>query len=71
MHIKLSHTTLALTLYWVEKRLFTYWFMSDVFPTPESPRMMTFSRTFLRDAMRMVKGYKPVVQVRRVEEMRL
>lgn len=35
-------------LYWPLKRLLTYWFMSDVLPTPESPRMITFSRTFLR-----------------------
>lgn len=33
-------------LYWLEKRLFTYWFISDVFPTLESPKMMTFSKTF-------------------------
>lgn len=36
-------------LYWLEKRLFTYWFISDVFPTLESPKMMTFNRTFFLD----------------------
>ena len=35
-------------LYWLENFLLTYWFMREVFPTPESPRMMTLSRTFLR-----------------------
>lgn len=40
-----------LPLYWFEKRLFTYWFISDVLPTPDSPRMMTFSRTFFLDAI--------------------
>lgn len=38
-------------LYWLLNFLFTYWFMREVFPTPLSPRMMTFNRTFLRDAM--------------------
>lgn len=33
-------------LYWLEKRLFTYWFISDVLPTELSPKMMTFRRTF-------------------------
>ncbi len=33
-------------LYWLENFLLTYWFMREVFPTPESPRMMTLSSTF-------------------------
>lgn len=33
--------------------------MSDVLPTPESPRMMTLRRTFLREAM---VGYSKVVR---------
>ena len=38
----------------LENFLLTYWFISDVFPTPESPRMMTFSSTFFLDAMARV-----------------
>lgn len=38
-------------LYWFENRLFIYWFMSDVFPTLLSPRMITFSKDFLRVAI--------------------
>ena len=38
-------------LYWFENFLLTYWFMREVFPTPESPKMITFSKTFLRDAI--------------------
>merc|ERR1719272_2296416 len=38
-------------LYWLENLLFTYRFINEVLPTPESPKMMTFSRTFLREAM--------------------
>ena len=38
-------------LYWLENFLLTYWFISDVFPTPELPRMMTLRRTFFRDAI--------------------
>lgn len=53
-------------LYWLENRLFTYWFISDVLPTEESPRMMTFSKTFFLDDIfdslilrrRRVKGRK-------------
>ena len=35
-------------LYCSENLLFTYWFISEVFPTPESPRIITFSSTFFR-----------------------
>eukprot|EP00443_Scrippsiella_acuminata_P087491 CAMPEP_0115441112 /NCGR_PEP_ID=MMETSP0271-20121206/36655_1 /TAXON_ID=71861 /ORGANISM="Scrippsiella trochoidea, Strain CCMP3099" /LENGTH=169 /DNA_ID=CAMNT_0002866887 /DNA_START=356 /DNA_END=863 /DNA_ORIENTATION=+ len=40
-------------LYWFENFLLTYWFINEVFPTPLSPKMMTFSSTFflLEDAM--------------------
>eukprot|EP00043_Microstomoeca_roanoka_P017559 m.184060 g.184060 ORF g.184060 m.184060 type:complete len:137 (+) comp16661_c10_seq3:3279-3689(+) len=38
-------------LYWLLNLRFTYWFIKDVLPTPESPRMMTFSKTFLRVAI--------------------
>lgn len=38
-------------LYWFENLLFTYRFINDVLPTPESPKMITFNRTFLRDAI--------------------
>ena len=34
------------TLYWLLNRRFTYWFINEVFPTPESPRMITFKRAF-------------------------
>ena len=37
--------------HWLLNFLLTYWFMSEVLPTPESPRMITFSSTFLRLAM--------------------
>lgn len=42
-------------LYWLENFLLTYWFMSEVFPTPESPRMITFKRTFFLDVMFKLK----------------
>ena len=35
-------------LYWLENFWFTYRFIKLVFPTPESPRMITFNRTFFR-----------------------
>lgn len=38
-------------LYWLENFLLTYWFIKDVFPTPESPRMMTFNKTFFLEAI--------------------
>lgn len=38
-------------LYWLENRLLTYWFIKEVFPTLLSPRMITFWRTFFRDAI--------------------
>ena len=38
-------------LYWLLNFLFTYWFMSDVLPTPESPRMITFSNTFFLEVI--------------------
>ena len=38
-------------LYWFENFLLTYWFIKDVFPTPESPRIMTFSNTFFLEAI--------------------
>ena len=37
--------------HWLLNFLLTYWFMSEVLPTPESPRMITFSSTFLRLAI--------------------
>ena len=33
-------------LYCVLNFLFTYWFIKDVLPTPESPRMITFNSSF-------------------------
>jgi len=45
-------------LYWLENFLLTYWFMRDVFPTPESPRIMTFRRTFFRVAILRGVGKK-------------
>ena len=44
-------SVVKLTLYWFENFLFTNWFIRDVLPTPLSPRMITFRRTFLRVAM--------------------
>lgn len=44
-------------LYWFENFLLTYWFISEVLPTPESPRMITFSNTFFLDAMMLLKKY--------------
>ena len=41
-------------LYWLENLLFTYRFINEVLPTPESPKMITFSKTFLREAMMYV-----------------
>jgi len=38
-------------LYWLENFLLTYWFIRDVLPTPESPRMITFNRIFLLEAI--------------------
>ena len=38
-------------LYWFENLRLTYWFISDVLPTPESPRMMTFNKIFLLEAI--------------------
>jgi len=38
-------------LYWLVNFLLTYWFISDVLPTLESPSMITFSRTFFLVAM--------------------
>lgn len=38
-------------LYWLVNFLLTYWFISDVLPTLESPRMITFKRTFFLVAM--------------------
>ena len=38
-------------LYCVLNFLFTYWFISEVLPTDESPTMTTFNNTFLRPDM--------------------
>ena len=38
-------------LYWLENLRLTYWFISEVLPTPESPKIITFNRIFLREAM--------------------
>jgi len=38
-------------LYWLLNLLLTYWFISEVLPTPLSPRMMTLRSIRLRDAM--------------------
>ena len=37
--------------HWLLNFLLTYWFMSEVLPTPESPRMITLSSTFFREAI--------------------
>ncbi len=37
-------------LYWFENFFITYWFITDVLPTPLSPRIITFNSTFLRAA---------------------
>lgn len=38
-------------LYWLVNFLLTYWFISDVLPTLESPSMITFNSTFFLVAM--------------------
>lgn len=38
-------------LYWLVNFLLTYWFISDVLPTLESPSMITFRSTFFLVAM--------------------
>lgn len=38
-------------LYWLVNFLLTYWFISDVLPTLESPNMITFKSTFFLVAM--------------------
>lgn len=53
-------------LYWLEKRLLTYWFISDVLPTDESPRIITFKRTFFLDAIFIgisAKIYEELVEI--------
>ena len=45
-------------LYWLENFRFTYWFINEVLPTPESPRMMTFKRIFRREAIFNEKEYE-------------
>ena len=42
-------------LYWLLNFLLTYWFMSEVFPTPLSPRMITFRTRIVRMMMRIVR----------------
>ena len=37
--------------HWLLNFLLTYWFMREVFPTPESPRMITLRRVFFRVAI--------------------
>ena len=38
-------------LYWLENFLLTYWFISEVLPTPLSPKIITFSSVRLRLAI--------------------
>lgn len=45
-------------LYWLLNFLFTYCFMREVFPTPESPRMMTFSNTFFLEVILEAQGQR-------------
>ena len=36
-------------LYWAVNFLFTYWFISEVLPTPLSPRMITYNSILLKN----------------------
>ena len=53
-------------LYWFENFLLTYWFINDVLPTPESPNIITLSKTFFLDAifveLSSVYEFKLVIQ---------
>ena len=51
-------TTVLITLYCDVNLLLTYWFIRDVFPTPESPKIITLSKTFFLDAIFDIKFFQ-------------